>query len=84
MLPMTLLVLIRNGFEVDNLFLDMNGIIHPCCHPTEGPVPPDETAMMKAIMDYLDRIVQMIRPRRLLYLAVDGVSSASQDESAEK
>lgn len=57
-----------------NLYLDFNGIVHPCSHPENKPPPADESEMMMAIFEYTDRVVNMVRPRRLLYIAIDGVA----------
>jgi 5'-3' exoribonuclease 1 len=61
---------------VDNFYLDMNGIIHPCTHGNNQDeiVVLDETAMFKKIFGYVDRLYKIVRPRKLLYLAVDGVA----------
>ena len=43
--------------EVDNFYLDMNGIIHPCTHGNNNDeiIVLDETAMFKKIFSYVDR-----------------------------
>ena len=65
---------IPRSVVVDNLYLDCNGIVHPCCHPESGPQPRDEDEMLENIGMYLDKLVRAIKPQRLLYLALDGVA----------
>ena len=55
---------------MDNLYLDMNGIVHPCSHPEDKPPPSTEEEMMLEIFKYTDRVVNMVRPRKLLLIAV--------------
>lgn len=70
---------LREGLKdvknVDNFYLDMNGIIHPCTHGnSDDLVILDETEMFKKIFLYVDRLYKLARPRNVLYLAVDGVA----------
>ena len=59
---------------IDNLYFDMNGIIHPCAHPEDRDPPSSIAEMFNSIFDYCDKLIRIIRPRKLIYMAIDGVA----------
>ncbi|KNE66638.1 hypothetical protein AMAG_11755 [Allomyces macrogynus ATCC 38327] len=62
--------------EFDNLYLDMNGIIHNCSHPNDDDINfrlTDEQ-MFQAIFDYIDHLFNKIKPKKVFFMAVDGVA----------
>lgn len=63
--------------EFDHLYLDMNGIIHGCTHPSDRDISDviSERDMVLGIMHYLDRIItQIVKPKVSVYMAIDGVA----------
>lgn len=62
--------------EFDNLYLDMNGIIHNCSHPNDSDVffRITEEQIFSDIFHYLEFLFRMIRPQKLFFIAVDGVA----------
>jgi len=72
-----------NGEEFDNLYLDMNGIVHPCSHPEDRPAPATEEEMMVEVFKYTERVVNMVRPRKLLMIAVGKSKTAMSPGTSE-
>ena len=61
--------------EFDNLYLDMNGIIHTATHGNDGVSKKlSERDVILIMMAYIDQMVKIIKPARLLYMAIDGVA----------
>lgn len=80
------LVIYRNFFHLqipqyDNLYLDMNSIIHTCSHPTDSDVHfrigkkefSDED-IFENVSRYVEIIFRIVKPLEILFLAFDGVA----------
>jgi 5'-3' exoribonuclease 1 len=59
--------------EYDCFYLDMNGIIHNCAqkYQKEGI---NEKKLFRKIFSYTEHLFRIIKPRKLIYLAIDGVA----------
>lgn len=62
--------------EFDNLYLDMNGIVHNCSHPDDTNIHfhLEESQIFQDIFNYIDKLFYLIKPQKLFFLAVDGVA----------
>lgn len=63
--------------EFDNLYLDMNGIIHNCTHNDSGVAVTKhvtEDEMFIKIFNYIEHLFGKIKPQKLFFMAIDGVA----------
>lgn len=65
---------------VDNLYLDLNSIVHNCIHGNDKSKHErmsrleDLEEVWASIMIAIDEIVHTVKPRKMILLAVDGVA----------
>ncbi|KAF8835247.1 putative 5-3 exonuclease, partial [Paxillus ammoniavirescens] len=62
--------------EFDNLYLDFNGIIHNCSHPNDEDAHfrMSEEQIFTSIFAYVDLLFGKMKPKKLFFMAVDGVA----------
>lgn len=62
--------------EFDNLYLDMNSILHNCTHGNDDDVTKrlTEEEVFAKICTYIDHLFQTIKPKKIFYMAIDGVA----------
>ncbi|KAI5962155.1 exo2 [Candida pseudojiufengensis] len=61
--------------EFDNLYLDMNSILHTCTHSNDGSITRlSDDQMYAAIFNYIEHLFSIIKPQKTFYMAIDGVA----------
>jgi 5'-3' exonuclease len=66
--------------KIDNLFIDTNCLIHPQCFAILNDnkelknIDTLEKKMINQVINYLDEIIQLVNPNKLIYIAIDGVA----------
>ncbi len=69
----------KNIPQTDNLYLDLNCAIHYCCREVLKEFPYQKTKhvslehkMIQNVIHYIELLVDYSKPRKLLYIAIDG------------
>eukprot|EP00659_Diplonema_papillatum_P016601 gene16601-25459_t len=63
--------------HVDNLYLDMNGIIHQCSHTNDVDLTqtgPSSDEMARAMCVYIEKLFDAVRPKKNFLMCIDGVA----------
>ncbi|KAG2735510.1 hypothetical protein G9P44_001724 [Scheffersomyces stipitis] len=61
--------------EFDNLYLDMNSILHTCTHSNDDTLSRmTDDQMYASIFSYIEHLFEIIRPNKVFYMAIDGVA----------
>ena len=58
----------------ENVYLDVNGLIHECCQLPDGRYDTNEAASLERLVGLVEGLVRELQPTGLLYLSVDGVA----------
>ena len=102
-------LIIDDNLSIDNLFLDANCLIHPCCrkildiYPNLIKLHNDdynknkydinnsiniisklEKLMFQEIVNYIDYLYDFVKPKKLLYISIDGVAPRAKMEQQRK
>ncbi|WBY57585.1 5'-3' exoribonuclease 1 [Plasmodium yoelii yoelii] len=71
--------------KVDIFYIDMNGVIHHCTHANKDALPiHDEHELFSNILHYLKNLFYLIKPQKLVYIGVDGVSPKAKMNQQRK
>ncbi len=73
--------------NIDYFLLDMNCMIHPICFETLAEFDKNnhkfdidrlEKKMMMNVIEYLDKMISIVQPKKGIYLAIDGVAPVAK------
>ncbi|CXI46417.1 exonuclease, putative [Plasmodium berghei] len=71
--------------KVDIFYIDMNGVIHHCTHANKDALPiHDEHELFSNILHYLKNLFYLVKPQKLVYIGVDGVSPKAKMNQQRK